>query len=264
MELGSLVGFISGMFFIIMSLLLSANFDVSKVVSIIDAPSVMITIGGSIAATLIAYPIPVMMSGFKQIGRVFKPPSDSPAEVINNIIKLANLARREGLLALEEASNSMEEPFLKKGIMLVVDGTDQELVRNILETDMSFIEERHTKLRGVWDFWGMVAPAFGMVGTLIGLIMMLQDLSDSATLGPKMAIAMITTFYGSIIANYICAPVSNKLKSFTETEMLLKEIMIEGILGIQSGENPRIIEEKLKSFLSPTLRATLSPDGGEK
>lgn len=254
MELGSIIGFLSGTFFIVFSLLLSASFNIAKVAKIIDPPSVMITIGGSIAAVLIAYPIPRILNALKTIGKIFKPPIIDPKESINKIITLANLARKEGLLALEEAAQSMDDEFLKKGIMLIVDGTDPELVRNILETEMSYIEGRHGDVRGVWDFIGSIAPAFGMVGTLIGLIMMLQDMSDPDALGPQMAIAMITTFYGSVIANFIAIPVSNKLKVFSGDEMLIKEVLIEGMLSIQAGENPRIIEEKLKAFLSPALR----------
>ena len=148
--------------------------------------------------------------------------------------------------------------------MLIVDGTDPELVRSIVETEMVFVESRHGETSGVWEFIGSTGPGFGMVGTLIGLIMMLQDMSDPDSLGPNMAVAMITTFYGSVIANFICGPVANKLKLISGDEMLVKEVLIEGMLSIQAGENPRIIEEKLKSFLSPSLRTSISEEtGGE-
>jgi chemotaxis protein MotA len=244
--------------------MLSAKFEFWKVAKIVDPPSAMITIGGTIAATLIAYPISRIVNSLKTMGKVFKPPNIDPQDSIKKIIELANLARKEGLLALEEAANAMDDKFLQKGILLIVDGTDPELVRNILEIEMSYIEGRHSDARGVWDFMASMGPAYGMVGTLIGLIMMLQDMSDPDALGPNMAIAMITTFYGSIMANFIFMPVSNKLKIFSSDEMLIKEVLIEGMLSIQAGENPRIIEEKLKSFLSPTLRTNLSEaTGGE-
>ena len=146
--------------------------------------------------------------------------------------------------------------------MLVVDGTDAELVRGILETDMISMEDRHRKTVTFWEFWGEQGPAWGMIGTLIGLINMLKNLEDSSTIGPNMAVALVTTFYGSLIANWLCAPFANKLKANNEIEVAIKTIVIEGLLSIQAGENPRVIEEKLKSFLSPDKREDLSTDGG--
>ncbi len=255
MDIATLLGFLAGAFFILTSMLLGTNFNIAKMMAaFIEPSSIMITVGGTIAATLIANPIPRILKSIKAMLKTVVPPKVNPAEGINEIIRLANLARKESLLALEEASHNIDDSFLKKGLMLIVDGSDPELVRNILETEMAYIETRHNDVRGVWDFVGSSAPAWGMIGTLIGLILMLQDLSDPSQLGPKMAIALVTTFYGSIIANFIAMPISNKLKIYSNDEMLLKEVMIEGILSIQAGENPRIIEEKLKSFLSPNLR----------
>ena len=255
MELGSLIGVIAGVFFILMSMLLGANFDMAMVTrSFIDYPSVMITIGGTIAATLLANPISKIALALKAVGKAFKPPNLNPVAGIKQIIDFANIARKESILALEEASEKIEDTFLKKGISLVVIGTDPDLVRNILETEMEYIETRHSNIRGVWDFIGSAGPAWGMIGTLIGLALMLQDMSDPDQLGPKMAVALITTFYGSVMANFIAIPFANKLKIFSNEEMLLKQVMIEGILSIQAGENPRIIEEKLKAFLAPSAR----------
>ena len=138
--------------------------------------------------------------------------------------------------------------------MLVVDGTDPELVRGIMETDLSCIEARHKKTIAVWEKWAELGPAWGMIGTLIGLILMLQDMNDPSTIGPKMAVALVTTLYGSLIANWLCNPIANKLSINNDTEMMMKEITVEGILSIQAGENPRVIEEKLKSFLAPSAR----------
>jgi chemotaxis protein MotA len=156
----------------------------------------------------------------------------------------------------------MDDAFLKKGIMLIVDGSDPELVRNILETEMAYIESRHNEIRGVWDYVASAAPAWGMIGTLIGLIVMLGDMSDPDQLGPSMAVAIITTFYGSVVANFIAIPIAAKMKIYSAEEMLLKEVLIEGMLSIQAGENPRIIEEKLKAFLSPALRGAAPADEG--
>ena len=156
----------------------------------------------------------------------------------------------------------MDEPFLKKGILLIVDGTDPDLVRAIMETEMYSIEGRHKVNIGFWDTLGAMGPAWGMIGTLVGLVNMLYHMEDPSTLGPAMAVALITTLYGSLLANMICTPVSNKLKSDNAAEMMLKEVMIEGLLSIQAGENPRVIEEKLKSFLAPKDRETSDEGAG--
>jgi chemotaxis protein MotA len=195
---------------------------------------------------------------------ILKPIPSNEKETITNIINLSNVARKEGLLALEEAANNIEDEFMKKGVLLIVDGTDPELVRSIMETELMCIEERHKGIIGFWENLGGMGPAWGMIGTLIGLINMLGKLSDVASVGPNMAVALITTFYGSILANWICTPVANKLKTNNGTEIMLKEVMVEGLLSIQAGENPRVIEEKLKSFLSPVKRTELAnPEGGE-
>lgn len=185
-----------------------------------------------------------------------------PGQVIHTIIDLSNVARKEGLLALEEAASGIEEPFLKKGIMLVVDGTDPDLVRGILETDLACLEDRHKKVIGFWEKWAEMGPAWGMIGTLIGLINMLYNMEDSSSIGPSMATALVTTFYGSLIANWICTPIANKLKTNNEKEVMMKEVTIEGLLSIQAGENPRVIEEKLKSFLSPSARDNMAEGAG--
>ena len=143
-----------------------------------------------------------------------------------------------------------------------MDGTDPELVRSILETELVYIETRHKKTIGFWETVAALGPAWGMIGTLIGLVLMLQNLNDVATIGPNMAVALITTLYGSLIANWLSTPVANKLSVNNDIEIAMKEVMIEGLLSIQAGENPRLIEEKLKSFLSPKVRATIGEDAG--
>lgn len=227
-----------------------------------DAPSVFITFGGTIGCVFASYPLQDFIAGIKAITLVFKVPNMDVVGTIKQIIDLSNVARKEGLLALEESANSLEEPFMKKGILLIVDGTDPELVRGILEAELVNTDTRHQKNIGFWKQIGAMGPAWGMIGTLIGLVLMLQNLSDPDSIGPNMAVALITTYYGSVMANWISAPVSTKLASFNDAELQLKEIMIEGLLSIQAGENPRVIEEKLKSFIAPGMRDDLS-EGGE-
>ena len=259
-DIASIVGMLLGVVMFVFGVL--SNGGVASLHSMWDTASFIITIGGSIAGTLASFKLADFINGIKSIKLIFKDEVQDPAVVINQIISLSNTARKEGLLALEEAANGIEDDFLKKGIMLVVDGTDPELVRGIMETDLACVESRHKAKIAVWEKWAELGPAWGMIGTLIGLINMLKNLEDSSTIGPNMAVALVTTFYGSLIANWLCAPFANKLKANNELELTLKTLIIEGLLSIQAGENPRVIEEKLKSFLSPDKREALSPEGG--
>lgn len=230
-----------------------------------DYSSAIITFGGSFAATLLSHSLQDYIGGLKSFTLIFKTPNLDASGMIKKIIDLSNVARKEGLLSLEEAASDMEEPFLKKGILLIVDGTDPDLVRAIMETELISIEGRHKACIGFWDKLGAMGPAWGMIGTLVGLVNMLYHMDNMATLGPAMAVALITTLYGSLLANMICIPVSNKLSADNSAEMMLKEVMIEGLLSIQAGENPRVIEEKLKSFLAPKDRETSGEEtGGEE
>ncbi len=227
-----------------------------------DFPSVLITYGGTTAAMFIQFPLESIKEIPRIVAKVFSVKKQDPAAVIAMMVGFAQKARREGLLALEDEVQQLDDEFLKKGIQLVVDGTDPELVRNILEVELTFLEERHNSGAGILIFWASTAPGFGMIGTLIGLIQMLGNLNDPSSLGPGMATALITTFYGATAANWICNPMAQKLKARSSEEILLKEVMIEGILSIQAGENPRIVEEKLKAFLSPGERHAATQERG--
>lgn len=264
LDIASLAGMLLGIAMFLVGVFSSGG--VAGLKNMFDFASLIITFGGSIAGTLASNKLPDFISGIKGITLTFKDEVQDPAAVIKNIIDLSNTARKEGLLALEEAANGIEDEFLKKGIMLVVDGTDPELVRGIMETDLVCIEQRHKKTIAVWEKWAELGPAWGMIGTLIGLILMLQDMQDASSIGPKMAVALVTTLYGSLIANWLCNPTASKLKVNNDTEMMMKEITVEGILSIQAGENPRVIEEKLKSFLAPSARNESAEDrvGGEE
>ncbi len=252
MEKATVIGFVSGIFFILMSIIIAQG--PGAIIYFWDPPSVMITGGGAFAATLISYPLPKFIAGIKSIKFIFKESSFTPRNVIDTIIELANIARKDGLLALEDRANQTDEEFLKKGLLLLVDGTHPDLVKGIIETELTFLEERHKANQAVWDTLGSMGPAWGMIGTLLGLVLLLQKMDDPSTIGPSMAVALLTTFYGSILANLVCIPTVNKLKLRSEQELMMKEIMIEGLLSILAGENPRIIEEKLKAFLAPAMR----------
>ena len=239
-----------------------SNAGLENIGRYIDVPSAIITFGGAFAATMASFSLQDFISGLKSITLIFKSPALNTADMIKKIIDLSNVARKEGLLSLEEAAAEMDEPFLKKGILLVVDGTDPDLVRSIMETELVSVEGRHKNLIGFWDTLGAMGPAWGMIGTLVGLVNMLYNMDDAGAIGPAMAVALITTLYGSLLANWICTPTSNKLKADNASEMMQKEVMIEGLLSIQAGENPRVIEEKLKSFLAPKDRAFGSDEAG--
>jgi len=222
--------------------------------SFIDPPSIIIVVGGTFSGWLVAFPMKDVTNLGKVLGKTLKNSEFNIDEIITKIIELANVARREGLLALEEAVAEINDDFLKKGVMLIVDGTDPELVKNIMETEIDNLSDRHAKNKSLFETLGTLAPAFGMVGTLIGLVAMLQSLSDPSSIGPSMAVALLTTFYGSLLANLIFNPLANKLGVKSQEEILIKNVMVEGLLSIQAGENPRIIEEKLKVFLPPSVR----------
>ena len=238
----------------------------ADVMTYLNFPSAVITFGGALFAIMLSYSMQDFLNGLKSIKLIFKTSSMNTSEMIKSIIDLSNVARKEGLLSLEEAAAELDEPFLKKGILLIVDGTDPDLVRGIMETELVSIEARHKTLISFWGDLAAMGPAWGMIGTLVGLVNMLNNMSDPSAIGGDMAVALITTLYGSVLANWICTPVAGKLKAQNAQEMQLKEIMVEGLLSIQAGENPRVIEEKLKSFLAPKERETEGGDeaGGEE
>lgn len=249
MDISTVLGLLLGVVFIIGGILTSGQID-----SYIHIPSIIIVLGGTIASTLASFPLKNFLNTSRVIKKAFSYKETSPDEVIEEIISLANIARKEGLLALEEYAEELQDDFLQKGIMLIVDGTDPELVRNILETELTFLEERHMDGQSIFETMGTYAPAFGMIGTLIGLINMLKHLDDPSMIGPNMSVALVTTFYGSILANVVFLPLARKLKIRSKSEVLVKELTVEGLLSIQAGENPRIIEEKLKTFIPPEMR----------
>lgn len=267
MDLASLIGVVLAFLFVFISIILGED-GFSSIFAFLHGPSAMITFGGALAVSLVMSPsIKSFVGSLKSFTLIMKPVKANEEEVIKQIIDLSNVARKEGLLALEEAANGqIDDDFIKKGILLIVDGTDPEFVRSILETELDCIGSRHKSIISFWEGLGSMGPAWGMIGTLVGLINMLGSLEDITSVGSNMAVALITTFYGSLLANWICIPVAAKLKSNTETEIMMKEIVVEGLLSIQAGENPRIIEEKLKSFISPERRKALSTqqEGGEE
>ncbi len=262
MDIASLIGFILCIILVIIAII-TGDKGVAALGDFYDFKSMLITFGGAFCAILASNTMSDFIAGLKTFTLVFKVSQQNTPDVIRKIIDLSNVARKEGLLSLEEAAGDLDDPFLRKGILLIVDGTDPELVRGIMETELTSIDDRHKKKISFWQDIAAMGPAWGMIGTLVGLINMLQQMSDPDSIGPSMAVALITTLYGSMLANWFANPTASKLKVKNDEEMMAKEIMIEGLLSIQAGENPRVIEEKLKSFLTPVQKASMEEGGGE-
>lgn len=218
----------------------------------IDLPSVCIVVGGTVAVTFIMYPMGTVFGAFRVMMKAFFTKTIDPLDLITKIVELAELARRESLVALEKAE--VPDPFLKKGVLMVADGTEERLVRSILETEINFMKQRHRQGQGIFKSMGTMAPAFGMIGTLVGLVNMLQNLDDPSSIGPAMAVALLTTFYGAVLANVLFLPIATKLGERSSEDALYMEITVEGVIAILNGENPRIVHDKLEAYLAPMLR----------
>jgi len=249
MDITTLLGIISGVGLVLIAIIKGGGIGL-----FINVLAMMITVGGTIGATLINFPLPKVIGVISVVKKAFFHKQISSDEVIKMLVEFTRVARREGILALERRISNLEDSFLQKGIQLAIDGTPMETIRDILRIDLDSLENRHRTGQTILTAMGTYAPAFGMIGTLIGLIQMLRQIEDPSMIGQGMATALVTTFYGALMANLIFLPLAGKLKVRSEEEIMNKELVIEGIMAIQSGDNPRIVEEKLKSFLSPGLR----------
>ncbi|MHB8900515.1 MAG: motility protein A [Thermoguttaceae bacterium] len=252
MDIATIFGLLFGSAILVIAILMSpgANFS-----AFVDYPSIMVVGGGACAAVLVCFPLRDVLSGFRALKVVFFSRQENVAELIELLVSLAETARRDGLLALESRIEEVKHPFVILGIQMAVDGTRPEVIEDILRTEVDAVAARHANGKKVFDQVGRFAPAFGMIGTLLGLIIMLGQLDEPDKLGPGMAVALITTLYGSLIANVIVLPMAEKLGYLNQREMLVMEIVVRGIMAIQSGENPRVIEQKLTTFLPPRLRS---------
>ncbi|GAC1404070.1 MAG: flagellar motor protein [Candidatus Velthaea sp.] len=230
----------------------------------------ILVFGGTLGATMISFPLKTFIRGF--IGgakTVFVEPVYHESNVITTLVSFAEKARREGLLALENEAAALEDEFMRKGIQLVIDGRDTDIIRKILETEVSFVQERNAKAELVYMTLGGYSPTLGIIGTVLGLIAMLKGLAEASSggnvtgsIGTATAQAFVATFFGILLANLLWLPIGAKIKERNGQLMLLREIMIEGILSIQSGDNPRLLEEKLHAFLDPHDREPEVEEGG--
>jgi chemotaxis protein MotA len=256
MDLATIIGITGCMAVLIMGVFTSGG----TIMTYVDIPSVLIVVVGSYFGLFTFSTMANTVGIFQTLGLTFKVPNFNEQGIITKLMAFSEKARREGLLALEEELEDLDDDFLKKGLRLVVDGTDQEIIRTLLETELNQIQERHAGKIAVVNMWGTLAPGLGMLGTVIGLIAMLKNLEDKSALGPNMAVALITTLYGSMIANLFMIPWSGKLKTQDATEAKVKEMMIEGILSIQAGDNPRVLATKLLSYLNPVDRRAVESE----
>lgn len=218
--------------------------------SFFDISSIFIVIGGLIASLLINFKMEHLKLTTKVFKEAFRKNDQQLPELIQLFVRLSERARREGILALENELDEVDDSFIKKGILLTVDGIEPDTIIDIMNAEITAMEERHYRGRTILEKCGEYAPAWGMIGTLVGLVLMLTTLDDPATLGPSMAVALLTTLYGTVLANLVFIPMASKLENKTEEEVFLKQIIIEGVIGVQSGQNPRILEEKLSAFLA--------------
>ena len=219
-----------------------------------DASSLLIVCGGTIGAVLVTYPLESVLGVARIIRKTFLSKAQDPGEIIVQFVDYAGRVRREGILSLEAHLKSIPDDFLRKGLQLTVDGLDPQLIQEILETEIACLEERHLKGAEILQTFGTLAPGMGMVGTIIGLVLMLKSMNDPSTIGPAMAVALLTTFYGAVMANLVFSPMAGKLRARSREEVLTRTMIVEGIMSISRGENPRILEEKMNSYLPPKER----------
>ncbi len=254
MDIATLIGILVSFGLVIISILLGGD-----AAWFVNAPSLMIVFGGTMGATLLAYPLRDVLSVFKVAQNVFMYKSQSISKLIPMMAGFAKKARREGILSFEPQLNEIEDPFLVKGIQMAIDGMESSAIENVMTTEIIYVEERHRLGADIFSTMGTFAPAVGMLGTIIGLVQMLMQMEDPRQIGAPMAVALLTTFYGTLLANLLFLPVAGKLKTRSKQEILFKQMVLEGVLSIQSGDNHRVVEQKLKAFIAP--KAHLSADG---
>jgi len=250
MDLASIIGVLLALIMMAVSVVMSGG----SFASFWDTASVLMVFGGTLGAVMVCFSLRHVMMLPKVMRKIFFNKPINQRELIDTMVQLSEVARREGLLALESRLVDIKNPFIRLGVQMAVDGTRPEVIEDILKTDIEAVAMRHREGKGMVDQIGRFGPAFGMIGTLLGLIIMLGNMSDPSKIGSGMAVALITTLYGAVLSNALFLPFSEKLAAITKNEMIGREIILRGVMAIQSGENPRVIEQKLSTFLPPRLR----------
>lgn len=255
MDLATLLGILVATGLVVSSILLGGSGS-----WFINYPALMIVFGGTLGATLINYPMVDLVSVLKVTKNAFRHKSYKPISLIPKMVHFAKKARREGILSFEAQLKEIDDPFLIRCMQMAIDGMEAESIESVLNTEIMWLEERHRLGAEIYSTMGTFAPAVGMLGTIIGLVQMLMQMNDPTAIGAPMAVALLTTFYGTLLANLLFLPISGKLRVRSRQEILTKQMVLQGILAIQAGDNHRIVEQKLKAFISP--RARLAEEGG--
>ena len=253
MDKGTVIGIVAGLGLVIVSMLMGGS-----VMAFFDIPSLLIVLGGTFAATLVNFPMGDVIGVMKVTQKVIKEEIMPSSKYIDQIVDISKKARTNGLLAIEEDLNNVDEDFMRVTLQHVVNGTENEDLGKLMDAELAIMTQRHKIGQRMYSAMGTYAPAFGMIGTLIGLIQMLQHLDDPASVGPGMAMAMITTFYGALFANLFFLPMAGKLKQRSEQEIQFKEMLLMGVMAIQAEESPRVIQSKLVTYLTPAERKTMA------
>lgn len=256
MDIATIIGLILGFGLIFASIAMGG----SGLGPFIDVPSMMIVFGGSIAASLINFPLGTVLGSFGVMLKCFLVKLPDTKQLIVEFKEMAQLARKDGLLALEASAENIEDDFMKRGIEALIGGAPVDQIRETMETELSCIDDRHSMGKKFVDAMGAAAPAFGMIGTLIGLVQMLQSLDDPSKIGGGMAVALLTTLYGAVVANVICVPLAGKLEARAKEETAVREMIIAGVAAIGGGATPRAMEEQLKTFIAPKSRAAVGDE----
>lgn len=253
MDIATILGVISAFGLVILAILMGGGIQL-----FINIPALMIVVGGTLGATMINYPLRDVFGVLNVVKKTLFTRNISVDETIKRFLSFAKKSRKEGILSLEDDIKGVNDAFLKKGVQLAIDGLEPQEINGVLETEVDFIRTRHQLGAEIFATMGSFAPALGMIGTLVGLVQMLQTMDEPSNIGPAMAVALLTTFYGSIMANIVCLPLAGKLRTRSKEEVLTKEMTIQGILSISNGDNPRILEQKLLAFLPANTRDTVA------
>jgi chemotaxis protein MotA len=259
MDIATVAGIVGGFVLMLVALVISGSHGGGGVSlgQFVDTPAAIMVVGGGLCVVMTSVPMKQFLSLPKIILKlVFNKPVDLPG-IVEELVGLAELARRDGILALENRIPDLQNHDIVMGLQMAVDGTRPEIIEDIFNTELEAEETRHHSGRKMLELMGKCGPAFGMIATLIGLILMLGNLDDPKTIGPTMAMALVGTLYGAAMANMICTPCAEKLGLLSQQEGLAKQIVLKGIMGIQAGENPRVIEQKLNTYLPPKMRTDL-------
>lgn len=237
-------------------LMIAAMMNGGSILLFIDPASILIVGGGTLGSTLVHYPFKEFFRAITVAKKTIFHKDQPPGEIISQLIEFAGKARKEGILSLQSVMSKVEDPFFLKGMQMAVDGQEPEALRAMMEREIEYVIERHESGADIFTTMAAYAPAMGMIGTLIGLVQMLQTMDDPASIGPAMAVALLTTFYGAVAANILFTPMAGKLKHRSAAEVLCKTLIAEGMKSILAGENPRVMEQRLHAFVAPTLRSS--------